>query len=131
MSRDRSYANLDAFSMALPVYPIAQFAYMYHLYVQYHAPATRSSADLVMITAALSFAPGCVFDPYAAFTPFAIAYATALIEGPYQILFDDTTCYTKIVKAMSRVKSEAIEIYVRVDDKLPPKHGKAPGGGRK
>jgi hypothetical protein len=101
---------------ALCVYPIAQLAY--HLYVAYHAPAVRVGPDLVAISAALSFAPGGVFDIDSTFTAFCVAHHSAINE---HILFDSTSCVANIIKALSRVKGQVIEIYEHKDDDHPKK----------
>jgi hypothetical protein len=97
--------ELDPLATALCVYPITQLAY--HLYVTDHAPAVRIGPDLVAISAALSFAPGGVFNIDNTFTAFCVAHHSAINE---HILFDGTSCVANIIKALSRVKGQVIEI---------------------
>ena len=70
------------------------------------------------MAAALSFAPGGVFDIYSSFAPFSHAYNDA--ENEY-VLYDTTTCYTNLVKALSRVKEHVIEIFDKDSDDIPSK----------
>jgi hypothetical protein len=113
---DEVVCELDPLAMAVGVYPIAQSAY--HLSVSFHAPALRTGPDLVAISAAMSFAPGGVFSPEAAFAQFCVALYDAVIEPA---VFDCTACFARIVKALTRVKYECIEIYEHDDDDLSTK----------
>jgi hypothetical protein len=94
--------------MALGVYQIAQIAY--HLYVVHHSPAMRRGPDLEAISAALSFAPGNVFDPDRAFTPFCELFVHR--DRPNDLLRQHRD-------RAGPVRGKTLDLYASPDDEEP------------
>jgi len=105
--------ELDPLAVALGVYPIAQLAY--HIYVDHHAPALQVGPDLAAISSNLVLAPSGVFNLDTAFAPFCMAHHTVTSE---QVHFDATICYVNIVKALTRVRNEIIEVYADDNERI-------------
>ena len=75
--------------------------------------------DLEAISAAISFAPGNVFDPDRAFTPFCEAHYVA--ESSF-IEIDSTVCYVSIAAALGRARGETLVLYESPDHEEPLRH---------